>query len=131
MRLLVIGGTRFVGKHLVPLARAAGHEVTVFHRGSAGCAGEAGVEHVHGDREEDLGLLAGRAWDAALDTCGYVPRVVRASAEALAGSVDRYVFVSSISVYREFRAGMAENDDVARLADPPPWRRSPQRPTEA
>jgi 2'-hydroxyisoflavone reductase len=118
MRLLVIGGTRFLGKHLVPRARAAGHDLTVFHRGMSGCSGEPGVEHLHGDRQKDLDLFRGRSWDAVVDTCGFVPRVVRASAEALAGSVDRYVFVSSISVYREFRTGMTENDDVARLADP-------------
>jgi 2'-hydroxyisoflavone reductase len=97
MRALVIGGTRFVGRHLAEALVARGHEVTVFHRGRTGAAPE-GAREVMGDRESDLALVAGLGWDAVFDTCGYVPRVVGISVEALAG-VPRYVFVSTISVY--------------------------------
>jgi 2'-hydroxyisoflavone reductase len=101
MRLLLIGGTEFVGRHIVEAAVAAGHEVTVFHRGRTEPADLPPVEHVHGDRDGGLDALAGRAFDAVVDVCGYRPRVVRLSVDALAGSVDRYCFISSESVYAQ------------------------------
>ena len=80
MKLLVIGGTHFVGRHAVEQAVERGHDVTVFHRGgSEPSGGFPDIEHVHGDRDGGLSTLEGRAWDAALDTCGYVSRVVRQS----------------------------------------------------
>ena len=102
MNLLVIGGTRFVGRHAVEQAVERGHEVTVFHRGGS----EPGdsfpdVEHVHGDRDGGLSPLTGRAWDAVLDTCGYVPRVVRESARLPGIAAGHYTFVSSLSVYSD------------------------------
>jgi 2'-hydroxyisoflavone reductase len=100
MRLLVIGGTHFVGRHAVELAAARGHEVTVFHRGgSEPEGGFPAVEHVHGDRDGGLGPLSGRSWDSVLDTCGYVPRVVRDSATLIADAAEHYTFVSSLSAY--------------------------------
>jgi len=99
MQLLVIGGTHFVGRALVEDAVGRGHDVTVFHRGPDEPEGFPDVEHVHGDRDGGLGGLAGRAWDAAIDTCGYVPRVVRDSARMLADSVGTYAFISTLSVY--------------------------------
>lgn len=101
MRLLVIGGTEFVGRHLVERAVAGGHEVTVFHRGVTEPAELPPVEHLHGDRDGGLGVLRGRKWDAAIDVCGYVPRLVRDSARLLAGAADRYCFISTESVYAE------------------------------
>lgn len=101
MRILLIGGTRFVGRHVLEQAVARGHEVTVFHRGLVEPADLVRVEHVHGDREAELDLLSGRSWDAVVDVCGYAPRVVRLSAAALEPSVGRYCFVSSESVYAE------------------------------
>jgi len=101
MRLLVIGGTEFVGRHIVHQAAAAGHDVTVFHRGRTEPADLPAVEHVHGDRDGGLGALEGGTWDWAVDVCGYHPRIVRSSANALAGSVARYCFVSTESVYAE------------------------------
>lgn len=101
MRLLVLGGTRFVGRHLVEAALARGHEVTLFHRGRHGAELFPRVERLHGDREADLSALRGRRWDAVLDTSAYVPRVARTSAEALADAVDLYLLVSTISVYAE------------------------------
>jgi len=99
MKLLVIGGTHFVGRHAVMQAVERGHDVTVFHRGrSEPGNGFPDVEHIHGDRDGDLSALNGRAWDAALDTCGYVPRIVRLSAR-VPGIAGHYTFVSSLSVY--------------------------------
>ncbi|MEO8422996.1 MAG: NAD-dependent epimerase/dehydratase family protein [Actinomycetota bacterium] len=99
MQLLVIGGTHFVGRAMVEDAVARGHDVTMFHRGPAEPDGFPKVEHVHGDRDGGLDPLRGRTWDAAIDTCGYRPRVVRDSALLLAEAVGLYVFVSTLSVY--------------------------------
>ena len=99
MQLLVIGGTHFVGRAIVEDAVDRGHRVTVFHRGPAEPEGFPDVEHVHGDRDGGLDLLRGRRWDVAIDTCGYVPRVVRDSAQLLSDAVAIYVFVSTLSVY--------------------------------
>src|SRR5205814_1934313 len=77
------------------------------------------VEKLRGDRTDDLSALAGRRWDAAIDTCGYVPRVVRQSAEALADSAEHYTFISSLSVYTDLsRAGIDEAAPVGTMADP-------------
>jgi len=118
MRLLVIGGTRFVGRHLVEAALAAGAEVTLFHRGSGGCTLFPEVRHVHGDRDGGLSALGDGSWDAVVDTCGYVPRLVRASAEFLAGRAGHYTFISTISVYSPFTPGLDEISPVAALDDP-------------
>jgi 2'-hydroxyisoflavone reductase len=99
LKLLVIGGTKFVGRAFVAEATERGHEVTVFHRGSTEPEDLPAVEHVHGDRNADLARLAGRHWDALLDTYAFVPRVVEETATALAGSVDLYALVSSLSVH--------------------------------
>jgi 2'-hydroxyisoflavone reductase len=99
MRLLVLGGTEFLGRAVVDAALGGGHTVTLFNRGRTNPDLFPGVERLVGDRDDDLSALAGRSWDAVVDPSGYVPRVVRASAELLRGSVAHYVFVSSISVY--------------------------------
>jgi 2'-hydroxyisoflavone reductase len=98
MRILILGGTMFLGRWIASSALARGHTLTLFNRGSRPGL-FPGVEEIHGDREKDLDLLAGQQWDAVVDTCGYVPRVVRKSVEALQGAVQRYLFISSISVY--------------------------------
>src|SRR5581483_1910147 len=117
MRLLILGGTLFLGRHLVGAAHARGHELTLFNRGRTDPQPIAGVEQIQGDRERDLARLAGRDWEAVIDTSGYLPRAVRASAETLAGRVERYVFVSSISAYGTFpEAGL---DETARTAPDP------------
>jgi 2'-hydroxyisoflavone reductase len=99
VQLLVIGGTRFVGRAFVEQAVCRGHDVTVFHRTASEPAGFPSVEHLHGDRDGQLGLLGGRSWDAVLDTCGYVPRVVREASAALRDFAGHYTFVSSLSVH--------------------------------
>jgi 2'-hydroxyisoflavone reductase len=119
MKLLILGGTIFLGRHLAEQALAAGHEVTLFTRGKHNPDLFPEAERLRGDRDGDLVPLEGRTWDAAIDTCGYVPRIVRASAHLLAPAVGRYAFISSISVYRDFsRAGLDEGGEVATLADP-------------
>jgi 2'-hydroxyisoflavone reductase len=118
VRLLVLGGTKFLGRHAVEAALTAGHEVTTFTRGQTNPELFPGVEHLHGDRDGDLGALAGRTWDGVVDTSGYVPRVVRQSAELLRDAVGRYVFVSSISAYGDFSEPITEETPVAELDDP-------------
>src|SRR5882672_8287445 len=101
MRVLIIGGSRFLGRAVAVEALAAGHEVTVFNRGRSG-PDIPGVEAVRGDRESaaDLSRLAeGREWDAVIDTCGYVPAVVGRSARALADKAECYLFMSTCSVF--------------------------------
>ena len=118
MKTLIIGGTRFLGRHLVHSALARGHEVTLFNRGLTNPDLFPQVEAILGDREKDWAELSGREWDAVIDTCGYVPRIVRLSASALEGSVDRYVFISSISVYASFsKVGIDESDPVGKIED--------------
>ncbi len=115
MKLLIIGGTRFVGRHLVTAALERGSQITLFNRGRHS-ASSMDVETIHGDRNADLSKLQGRRWDAVIDTCGYLPRTVKASAEALSHSVDRYVFLSSISAYADARGfDVVESAPTAKL----------------
>jgi 2'-hydroxyisoflavone reductase len=119
MKLLVLGGTRFLGRHIVEQALAAGHQVTLVHRGRSGPALFPQAEHRLGDRDGDLSVLQGGAWDVCIDTSAYVPRQVRSVAQALAGRVGAYQLVSTISVYAAFdELGLAENAPLAQLADP-------------
>lgn len=122
MRLLVLGGTVFLGKHIVEAALAAGHQVTLFNRGRTNAdtfAGRAGVETIHGDRDGGLAALGTGTWDAVIDTSGYLPRVVGDSARTLAGRVERYLFISTVSVYADPpSAGIDEDSPLARLANP-------------
>src|SRR5215208_1082993 len=119
MDLLILGGTGFLGRYLVEAALGDGHRPTLFNRGLSEPGLFPEVEKLEGDRDGDLAALRGRRWDAVIDTCGYLPRVVRASAELLADAVDHYTFISSISVYPHFkRVGLDENAEVGVLADP-------------
>lgn len=116
MHILVLGGTKFVGRWFVEAALARGHKITLFNRGSKPGL-FTGVEELRGDREQDLSALVGRRWDAVVDTCGYVPGVVRRSAELLRDRVGRYLFVSSLSVYA--KTGVPGQDERAPLAELP------------
>lgn len=119
MKLLILGGTLFQGRHLVELALRRGHEVTLFNRGQHNADLFPQVEKLRGDRQGDLLALRGRRWDAVIDTCGYVPRVVRASAQLLAEAVEHYTFISSVSVYASFaRPDQDETAPLGTLADP-------------
>lgn len=99
MKVLTIGGTRFFGRAFAEEAARRDHEVTVFHRGHAEPDAMNGIEHVHGDRHEDLEQLRGRSWDATLDTCAFVPRDVHSLADELGDAVGHYTFISSLSVH--------------------------------
>jgi 2'-hydroxyisoflavone reductase len=120
LRLLILGGTQVLGRRLVEVALEAGDSITLFNRGRTNPELFAGrVERIEGDRDGGLDVLAGGEWDAVVDTCGYVPRVVGASATALSGRCGHYTFVSSESVYGDVsQAGIDETAPVARLADP-------------
>jgi 2'-hydroxyisoflavone reductase len=118
MRILIIGGTRFLGRHLVEAALGRRHEVTLFNRGKTNPDLFPQLETIIGDREKDVDRLEGRIWDAVIDVAGYVPRIVRLSAEVLSENVGRYVFISTISVYGNFsKIGMEESDPVAKIED--------------
>ena len=117
--ILVLGGTGFLGPHVVTSALARGHAVTLFNRGKTHPGLFPDVEKLHGDRDGHLEALANRKWDAVVDPSGYVPRLVKMSAELLAPSVGHYVFVSTISVYaKEDVVGADESLAVATIADP-------------
>ena len=123
MKLLVLGGTRFLGRHVVDAALARDHDVTIFTRGRLAVPWTAGVRHLAGDRDPavapGLAALAGGAWDAVVDLSGYVPRCVRASSAALAGRAAHCVYVSSVSAYAEPVApGADESAPLAVLDDP-------------
>jgi 2'-hydroxyisoflavone reductase len=121
MKILVIGGTRFVGRHFVDAALANGHEITLFNRGQSNANLYPNVTNIQGDRaiDADLAALKGQHWDAVVDTCGYAPSVVRKTAELLRNAVDIYLFISTISVYD---GPMQRNDDedakLQTLEDP-------------
>ncbi len=128
MRLLILGGTRFLGRALVEVALAGGHEVTLFNRGQSNPELYPEVETIIGDRDGGLAglngrfdrLSAGRSWDAVIDTCGYMPRLVTDSASLLADAVKQYVFISSISVYPMAafaEAGVDEETAVDTITD--------------
>lgn len=117
MRILVLGGTKFVGRALVEAALAAGNDVTLFHRGVTNPDLFAEAEHILGDRDGGLGLLDGRSWDVCIDVSGYLPRLARDSATALRDSVERYVYVSSISVYADLLVARDETGPLATIED--------------
>lgn len=118
MRLLVLGGTLFLGRHVVEGALERGHHVTTFSRGQTNPELFPAVEKLIGDRDGDLSALDGREWDAVIDPSGYVPRVVRQSVELLSGRVGHYTFVSSISAYCDFeRVGIDETTPTPPLPD--------------
>jgi 2'-hydroxyisoflavone reductase len=118
MRVLVIGGTVFLGRAAVEVALARGHEVTLFHRGlhNRGLFGDD-VETLIGDRTEDLSALRGRSWDAVIDTCGFEPEHVGAAAQLLADAVGHYGFVSSGSVYSDWPNRPVDEDSTVFESD--------------
>ena len=118
MRLLLLGGPRFLGRAVIDAALAAGHELTLFNRGTTGADLYPEVERITGDRDGRLDGLRGREWDAVVDTSGYVPRVVRAGVELLRDAVGHYVFVSSVSAYASFSEVVDEDAPLAELSDP-------------
>ncbi|MCC9311022.1 NAD-dependent epimerase/dehydratase family protein [Kitasatospora sp. RB6PN24] len=115
LNLLILGGTRFLGRAVVEAALADGHQVTLFNRGRTNPGLFPRVRTVIGDRTEDLAGLADGRWDAVVDVAGYEPRVVARSVDALHGRVGRYVFVSSLSVLADQSTPQDEDGEVLRL----------------
>jgi len=102
MDILILGGTRFVGRHIVDALIEGGHRVSVLTRGTSPDELPASVERLKGDRNEGVGGLSalhGRTWDACVDVSGYTPKQVRPSAESLHDRIGRYLFISTVSVY--------------------------------
>src|SRR5438067_9568365 len=123
MRILVLGGTQFLGRHVVERALEHGHEVTLFNRGQTRPELFPDVEKLRGDRDGDLDALAGRGFDGVVDTSGYVPRVVAETIDALS-EVGHYTFVSSISVYESLPAAPTADSPLGRPQPPAGgWRR--------
>jgi 2'-hydroxyisoflavone reductase len=119
MNLLVIGGTIFLGRHLIDAALAEGHEVTMANRGKTNADLYPDVARLVIDRDNDISALETGEWDAVIDTCGYIPGHVRPIAELLADRVGHYTFVSSVSVYTDVsQPGVDEDSPVGVLEDP-------------
>jgi nucleoside-diphosphate-sugar epimerase len=118
VRLLLLGGPLFLGRAVIDAALDRGHELTLFNRGTTGTGLYTEVERIVGDRDGGLDGLRGRSWDAVVDTSGYVPRVVGASARLLADAARHYVFVSSIAVYASFAEVVDEDAPLAELSEP-------------
>lgn len=119
MRLLILGGTLFLGRHLTQAALERGHTVTLFNRGQQNADLFPGVEKLRGDRDGDLTALEGGRWDAAIDVHGRVPRIVRMSADLLAPAVGHYTFISTTSIYGDQSIpNMDEHAPLATIADP-------------
>jgi 2'-hydroxyisoflavone reductase len=141
MKILILGGTQFLGPACMDAALARGHTVTLFNRGRIEAKKHlklpAGVDVLYGNRDPNktadeewnpdkggdspkgLSQLEGKKWDAVIDTSGYVPRIVKASAELLAPNVGQYLFISSVSAYKEgFAPGTDETAELATLKDP-------------
>lgn len=119
MNLLILGGTKFVGRHITAHALMRGHHITLFNRGQSNAHLFPDAEKIHGNRDGGLDALfigGRRRWDAVIDVNGYLPRVVNAAAERLRDSVARYLFISTLSVYADFSAsGQDEHAQLAQL----------------
>ena len=115
LKILILGGTNFLGPHLVEEIKTRGHEVTLFHRGIHPSP-FPDIEMLHGDRDGDLSALVGRRWDAIIDTSGHLPRIVEASSKLLQGKADHYTFISTIGVYANFdHSGIEETEPLSKL----------------
>src|SRR4029450_11842102 len=119
LKILFIGGTGFIGPHMVREALARGHLPTLFNRGKTNPGLFPNVEKLVGDRDGGLGVLQGRTWDRVIDPSGFVPRVVRASVQLLKGSVKQYLFISTGDVYRDFTIEHMEEDAPLAVLDDP------------
>ncbi len=119
LRILILGGTGFLGPQIVNVALARGHTVTLFNRGKTNPGLFPDLETIIGDRDGGLAGLARRRWDVVVDTSGYLPRLVGDSARALVDAVERYLFISTISVYRSLAvAGIDESAPLGTLQNP-------------
>jgi 2'-hydroxyisoflavone reductase len=117
LRILILGGTRFIGVYMTELATQRGHIVTLFNRGETNPELFPKLEKLRGDRDGKLDALRDRQWDVVIDDSGFVPRQVRLTAQLLAPNVRHYLFVSSVSVYASFATAPDEQSPVGKLAD--------------
>ena len=115
--ILVLGGTGFIGPHMVREALRRGHSVTLFNRGRTNNELFPDLETIKGDRDGDLDGLAGRKWDTVIDNSGYVPRHVQDSSRLLSGNTAFYLFISTISTYASFATPNDEDSPLATLDD--------------
>lgn len=115
LRLLILGGTQYVGIHLVREAQRRGHTVTLFNRGRTNPGLFPELEKLRGDRDGELDALRGRQWDAVIDDSGYVPRHVQLTTQLLAPAVQQYLYFSSMSAYASFRQPNNEDSPLAEL----------------
>ncbi len=118
LRILILGGTAFLGPATVAVARARGHEITLFNRGRTNQHLYPDLPKLKGDRFDDLTALENGEWDVCIDNSGYIPRTVTAAAELLKDKVKQYIFISSISVFKDFSVrGLDEKSEVGTLTD--------------
>ncbi|HTU68150.1 MAG TPA: SDR family oxidoreductase [Steroidobacteraceae bacterium] len=119
LRILILGGTGFIGPHFVEVLGAAGHKISLFNRGKRDPSVKPGIEQLLGDRNGPVDSLKGHDWDVVIDNSGYLPKHVKLAAEVLKGHIQHYIFISSISVYAEFKqADMDEDAKLATVDDP-------------
>jgi 2'-hydroxyisoflavone reductase len=119
LKVLIFGGTGFIGPHFVTALRAGGHQLTLFNRGKRNPGLFPDVETLIGDRNGPLDALKGREWDVVIDDAGYFPGQVRQSTQLLKDRVKHYIYVSSISAYADFmQPGIDEDHPLAPLKDP-------------
>jgi 2'-hydroxyisoflavone reductase len=110
MNILILGGTGFIGPHLVDYAMQRGHRITLFNRGRTNTHLFPSVEKLVGDRNNDLSALEGRTWDAVIDNSGYSPRQVELSVQLLKNACDQYLFTSTRSVYTDYTQAVMDED---------------------
>jgi 2'-hydroxyisoflavone reductase len=115
--ILILGGTGFIGPHMVREALRRGHSVTLFNRGRTNNTLFPDLETIKGDRDNGLDGLVGRKWDAVIDNSGYVPRHVQDSARLLASNCDRYLYISTVAVYEDFTTAIDEDSPLATIDD--------------
>jgi 2'-hydroxyisoflavone reductase len=118
-KVLILGGTGFIGPHFVDALSSSGHTITLFNRGKRDSEVKPGIEQLLGDRNGQIDSLKGRDWDVVIDNSGYTPSQVRATAELLKDHVRQYIFISSIAAYADFaKAGIDEDYKLEELKDP-------------
>ena len=117
LEILVLGGTGFIGPHMVREALRRGHAVTLFNRGRTNSSLFPDLETLIGDRDNGLDALKGRRWDVVIDNSGYVPRHVHDSASLLSPSIGHYIYISTVSVYASFAKPLDENSALGKMDD--------------
>jgi len=119
LKVLILGGTGFIGPHFVNALKAGGHTITLFNRGKRDPDADPGIEQLIGDRNGQIDALKGRDWDAVIDNSAYTPKQVRLTADLLKGHVKQYILISSVAAYANFaKAGIDESYELAKLDDP-------------